>query len=42
MWQEMSGVKVRHLLPFRDGWIVNGSFYVYQIGADIHEERVSG
>ena len=39
MWQELSGVKVREFLPFKDGWIVNGNYYIYQEGGDIHEQR---
>lgn len=38
LWQELSGVKVREFLPFREGWIVNGVYYVYQIGSEICQE----
>ena len=37
LWQELSGVKVRGFLPFRDGWLVNGRYYIFQKGSDVHE-----
>ncbi len=39
LWAELSGNKVREFRPFMDGWIVNGVYYVYQVGGNIHEER---
>jgi len=37
MWQDLSGIKVREVEPFRDGWLINKKHYVYQVGGDIHE-----
>ncbi len=40
MWQELSGERVREFLPYRDGYLVNGKFYVYQVGGDICQLKI--
>lgn len=42
LWQELSGVKVGGFLPFRDGWLVNEKYYIFQEGGDIHEWKWEG
>jgi len=39
LWAELSGTKVREFCTWREGWIVNGVHYVYQVGGEIHEQR---
>ena len=39
LWAEMSGIKILDSRPHRDGWIVNGKFYVYQEGGNVVAER---
>ena len=39
LWQELSGVKIREFLPHREGWLVNGIYYIYRKGGDICQER---
>jgi hypothetical protein len=42
LWEELSGIKVRELLPYGRGYIVNGTYYIYQVGGDIHESKWQG
>jgi len=39
LWAEMSGIKILDSRPHRDGWIVNDTYYIRQIGGDIHESK---
>jgi len=39
LWAELSGNKVSEFRPHGEGWIVNGTYYIYQVNGDIHEER---
>ena len=40
LWAEMSGIKILDSRPHRDGWIVNGRYYVYQEGGNVVAERL--
>ena len=39
LWSELSGIEVRQLRPMGDKTLVNGTYLVWQDGADIHQER---
>lgn len=40
LWQELSGIKVRQFFWDGERYVVNGDRLVWQVGSDIHEERV--
>ncbi len=40
LWAELSGTKVLDSRPYRDGYLVNGEFYVYQYAGNIVAERL--
>jgi hypothetical protein len=40
LWAELSGVKILGSRPYREGYLVNEVYYVYQVGADICQEKL--
>ena len=40
LWSELSGIKVRQFFLDGDKYVVNGDRLVWQVGGDIHEERM--